>query len=76
MTTTKITKTMELILRRCAEGSIHYNDPSIRGPGMVSATRSLMDRGLLSIDTIRNGCVTAYNGPFTVTPDGLKALGI
>ena len=76
MTTTKITKTMELILRRCAEGSIHWNDPSIRGPGMVSATRSLMDRGLLSIDTIRNGCATAYNGPFTVTPDGLKALGI
>ena len=76
MTTTKITKTMEVILRRCAEGSIHWNDPSIRGPGMVSATRSLMDRGLLSIDTIRNGCVTAYNGPFTVTPDGLKALGI
>ena len=76
MTTTKITKTMEIILRRCAEGSIHYNDPSIRGPGMVSATRSLMDRGLLSIDTIRNGCVTTYSGPFAVTPDGLKALGI
>ena len=76
MTTTKITKTMEFILRRCAEGSIHYNDPSIRGPGMVSATRSLMDRGLLSIDTIRNGCVTTYSGPFAVTPVGLKALGL
>jgi len=76
MTTTKITKTMELILRRCAEGSIHWSDPAIRGPGMVSATRSLMARGLLSIDTTRDGCVTTYNGPFAVTPDGRKALGI